>query len=377
MYNIKRIGTIYSKGMTKEIEETILNDGKQMNTLYENIDNYKKLLSEKDDEINLLKEQNKIYKEIIEKNNIKINSQLKTNSNFSSECKMVNSEYKNIKEINTKIYMNEVDKLNNKIPIEETDEYQKLKLKLIDMSTKYNNLLDNFNNFSIKENFSEKEDNIKEKLKKVILEDFKQEMNDKDILLNNLQEEINSLKSEKQTKSSTLKSCKSPDTRDISEIEKITRCPISIYKECDTELKRFIAAENAFRIKYQYDIEERYFKNIDNISIDEILEFKINQENISYQDKSRLKYKIKRCHFLHETYNDKLNFIHFPLSNIERMSGSNWKKWLLRLDELILQVDKLYPEIDQGVPCEYIWKRGENKDKKCGIIKCKKHKFIL
>src|ERR1700759_4624831 len=57
-----------------------------------------------------------------------------------------------------------------------------------------------------------------------------------------------------------------------------------------------------YPIKKYKEIAEKTRRNKDSITIDEIIEYIIDQEGFSQKSKSRLKYKFERCTFLYNKY---------------------------------------------------------------------------
>lgn len=348
MYIKKRFGIISSKDMTKEIQDTIQNGEKQYKELYEKIEELEKIIKEKNIEINLLNEQNKIYKDIIQNNNIKM-------ENFILDKTDNNKKDNNPKILNfDKMQVLNKENGNNNI---NTDS--------IKSDFKINFNVPNITNINIKETHEHK--------------DLSNKFNEK--------EEIKILKEENIDKSTVSIDSKNNNISYVGEISRNTKkqydrskpiltrfpiIPINITKEesmCDPTVKEildFIASETNYLIKYQHRIG-KYLDEIKKIDIEYIINFKVKKENLSYNQKSKLKKKIQRCKYLCDTYKYKLNSISFSIYNISIMSKKEWEEWLTELDKIIK--DK-YPS---GYLCDYIKKTGKNKGQPCGIKDCEEH----
>jgi hypothetical protein len=383
----KRFGQI----MTKEMEETVLNDTKQMNKLYEEIEELKKNIKEKNIEINLLNEQNKMYLNIIQKNNIKI-------ENFVSDKKDNGPKILDFNKMN-EVLNNENNNHNNFDSIKSDFKFNfnypnNLNIKNQDLENdleRVNSELNEIKNKPITPPYSPdnkiNEENIKNKIKQELEAEFKQKLNEeinsinqiKDKIISELQEKNKSNSSFSQPLGNTTNKSKTNDkskellirfpiNKNNDEINENIKDKINNNKEIK-ELFDIVKSENAFRVKYQYEIATLYNKNKDEITLDDILDYKIKNEGLKHSEKSRLKYKMERSKILYEEYGNDLNRVVFQVSHLGYMNKKEWSLWKIELDKIM---ESLPP-----IPCPYIWKKGKDKGSLCSALRCKKHGFII
>lgn len=186
-----------------------------------------------------------------------------------------------------------------------------------------------------------------------------------------LYETINSLNKIEVINKQKIKSNKNENKN----INILNKYPIIIYKDInESNIKKMVACECSYSIKYQYEISKTIEK-IKDITLDETIEYIINQENLSSSKKTKLKYRLERCKFLYETYGDKLNNIKINISNLEHISKKEWILWANELNNIIKE---LYPDdnvkdIEHNF-CKYVYKKGNKKDNICNKINCKRHR---
>lgn len=426
--------------VSNEVEETVLSFENQLENLSNENDKLKTLIKEKDiiiknlkEENILLNQQNEMYKELIDKSNLTIEDNNKESNKegpkfldfnkmkkalekdekicicgiTSNECKDCYPDNKKnnivIDDTNEKIKLekelNKIKKENERLIIEIKDikqdyikiqnnkndnndkdiyknpEFIKIKLEkeqLEEQNTKkFDELNETIDSLRTQINSIPSEDKIKEKVKL----DFEKEIETK---YKNMYEE--KLKKEKIKKSRNRESseCSNIEINDIAN-NLLKRYPIIIYREIDgNEVKDMVASECSFIVKYQYEISTKTNKK-EEISINEVVDYIIKQENLSRPEKHRLLNKYERCEYLHKTYDDKLNIFKFDLDHISVMTKEEWKIWLQELHKLI---KKEYPEdINENVifnKCDYVYTKGKNKGEKCNKIECrtKSHKKV-
>lgn len=347
MNKIKRFGTIYLRDMTKEIEDTINNDEVQMKKLYEKIEELENELNKTntknkilEEENILLKQQNEMYLNIIQKNNIDINNNC---DNMSEEKdsypRLLNfNKYKEYINKNNNTNINEGDRINIPTPSISSDSNS------VDMN--YERFLRNKEKFKIIVN-------------KLILNiKIKKFLNNK----SNKNEKCHDTNNENNINNS--KPIRKQRDRNLSAIE---RYPVIIYDKTNSEILNFVSEENKFLIKFQYKIAEKLDKKIEEINIKDIIDFKIKCEglNDNKDQRKRLKFKIERCKILYEKYGEKLSRVKISLNYLSEMPEKIWVEWLQSLDNII---NNLY--ID-SIKCDYKYKN----NKVCGRYDCKiKHR---
>lgn len=140
------------------------------------------------------------------------------------------------------------------------------------------------------------------------------------------------------------------------------RYPVKIYNKTNSEILQFVSEENKIKIYYQYKISEKLNKNVEDIKINDIIDFKIKYEGLkdNKDQRRRLKYKIERCKILYENYGEKLSRFKISLSYISDMTEKIWNEWLQEFDNI---VNELYKD---KTKCEYKY----NNNKLCGKYDC-------
>lgn len=150
------------------------------------------------------------------------------------------------------------------------------------------------------------------------------------------------------------------------------------------ELYEFATMEETFRTKYQSDlyikmehINEKYLLDINKIKINDIVEFRLKAEGKPVNDDSklRLRRKIERSKELYQEHKNRLSKFKFYISHLSRMSDTEWNQWKLAVRNIINT--NLGPITEEK--CSYIFKKGKNKGKICGIANCnnKQHNIYL
>lgn len=421
----RRFGYI---NMTKEIEETLQSTGKQMEELYDEIEKLKIdlenkniLIKEKDIKIKNLEEdvialndQIEILNGIINKNeNIKCITcngylDLMNKQSDINECDTCFLKVNKKQTGTTIIDFNKGKQDNMSIPIDEDikeKEIIRLKKELEDSKKEKNEIQDEYikiqneNNkpFNIESDI--KYQKLKDQLDDLLYEkeNRKDKLDEKDEEIKKLQDELNNkeeidinkikekirkdLENEfeqkyNQKKERTNNTKISEEQEPENQVNKLLKkYPIKVYKNIgDNKILKMIAAEVAYAVKYQCKIAEETARDTDNITMDEVIDYIIQQEGLSQQDRSRLKFKFERCVYLDKKYGDKLGIFKFSIYNIGNMSKKNWVLWLQELDLLIK--DNYKDEEINEIKCEYIFKKGSAKGSVCGVIDCKKHTNI-
>lgn len=335
------------KTTTKEMEETILSDTKQMKGLYERIEELENIIGNKDIEIKnlnediiLLQNKNKILNDIIEKNT---NKSIKNLESEVNDLYVNNSSEvlidKNVCNKFTKYYSFE-EICNIPLPPITDDEEILLNVEKNIESVKV--LYENQNNLD------------------VFLNNYG--LKNQDDLIEVLERSKNNNVPMNDTGKKTSKN------RDKT-LSILERYPVKIYKIKhikNNEILSFMASENKVLIRFQSMIAEKI--NDDTIWED-IYNFKIEYGELknTRSEKKRFKYKITRCKILYDKYSENLSNFQIYLSHISDMSENDWKMWLLDFDKLYNDVYK------NDVICKHKYKD----DKICGKIDCKvKHKEI-
>lgn len=399
------------------VEETVISFEKQIENLTEENDRLKSKIKELENEVELLKIKNDFNLGIIKKNNIIIDNCCKCNKYLDLQnrekninlCDTCIIKEKNITPAHASAdiqgygdlqkEIEELKLLNKKI----NQEYKDLKADYINVqNTKKEDSYESFNINNNKDYIKIKTENeqLQEELDNIHndnseIDELTKKINDLEEMLKSKanEEEIeNKYKKiyEEKLKENKKKSKKSKSDDSIPNIEKndvesdraldlLKRYPIIIYKEINNnEVKDMVASECAYLVKYQYEISDKTKIKENEISIDDIVEYIIVQENLTHQEKNRLLNKYERCEYLHTTYYDKLNKFKFDLNHISVMTKDEWLIWLKELHKLIKQE---YPdEVTENViikHCDYVFTRGEKKGKKCNKSECriKSHKY--
>lgn len=395
MYNLKkRFGTI---DMTKEIEETILNDTKQIDELLEE---NKKLR----DEISILIGKEYKYKEDIKKLQTKIkeydlhiNSCDKINivdsiNKALDEQQKINDKnleyYRNtnkkqldeIKELRNELYNNGIKKLN----IKEHDDGNDLINKNNELNKKLAELNDENKQYKLKESIKEEldkssidEQNIEDKYFSKI-EELKQKHKEEiDKIKNNIPISSNSSenKNNKDKNSHPVNNAK--HRFENKKLPIMERCNVVAYKY-DTNLNNvnnkkrlqvleFISSEHKVLVRFNSSIAEQVDDN-DKEMWEEIYNFKIENGELkdASSNKTNFKYKVKRCKELYDKYGENLSRFQIYVNYLGKLTQKEWEKYLE-------EFDKLYNSINIENMCQYKYKN----DKNCGRINCNiKHKEV-
>lgn len=415
MINIKKRFGIINMTVPNEVEETVISFENQLEYLSDENDKLKTLIKEKDiiiknlkEENSLLKQQNDVYKELIDKNENNIKEKhIQINNNLPKPVpasKIIDSDYekiklekeldkikkenerliieiKDIKQDYIKIQNDKKD-INDNEAIYKNPEFIKIKLEkeqLEEQNTKkFDELNETIDSLRTQINSIPSEDKIKEKVKL----DFEKEIETK--YKNMYEEKLNKEKNKKSRKreysSESLSDNENPNIEKLDKSsELLKRYPIIVYKDINgNEVKNMVASECSFLVKYQYEVSTKTNKK-DEISINEVVDYIIKQEKLSHQEKNRLLNKYERCEYLHNVYDDKLNIFKFELNHISVMTKEEWKIWLEELHKLIKQE---YPdEVSENVifnECDYVYTKGKNKGEKCNKIECrtKSHRIV-
>lgn len=89
---------------------------------------------------------------------------------------------------------------------------------------------------------------------------------------------------------------------------------------------------------YKAEISRYRDKHIDDINIDEILDYKMKKEGINKKRKIKLKRKIIRYIYLYELYCDKLHYVEFSIIKIRDMPDNDWIELTIELDNIINRI---------------------------------------
>lgn len=137
---------------------------------------------------------------------------------------------------------------------------------------------------------------------------------------------------------------KSPKKKNTNECKNVNnnihdKCPVYIYINPNTKLKRHIANETNLKIIYNKELKE--IMEFDNINIDEAVDYIIKNRNIKDTSSSRQNYKnkIERCRYLDQNYGNKLNVVFFSISKVSRLSKKEWELWLIYFNKKIKDLD--------------------------------------
>lgn len=399
----------YGKVMTKEVEETVISFENQLEYLSNENDKLKSKVKNLEEEIYLLQEQNKMYKELIDKNGLNIEDKkdiqidnevnnvlpkpihawqmlCSDDETIENNDKKIDNKYKELekelnkfKEDNESLIIEIKDLKQDYIKIQNDNkdiyknpEFIRLQLEKEEIEEKNNEKFEKLNEtidlLRTQINGIPSEEQIKNKLEKEIETKYK----------NIYEEKLNKEKNKKSRKKESSSNNENPNIEKIDKSsELLRRYPIIIYKDINgSEVKNMVASECSFLVKYQYEVSTKTNKK-DEISINEVVDYIIKQEKLSSQEKNRLLNKYERCEYLHNTYKDKLNIFKFELNHISVMTKEEWKIWLNEIHKLIKQE---YPnEVSENVifnKCDYVYTKGKNKGEKCNKVECrtKSHK---
>lgn len=386
----KRFGLI-NMSIPKEVEETIINDGEQINKLYEKIDNYKKIIEERDDEINLLKEQNKIYKEIIEKNDKK---------------RYNKKNYKKLNEYHVNTFLEDFNYINNNI----IDDYENIdvivKNKMFNIpfipahkmleenkKNKFNKFGSNISKYNIKiktlphkvtlnKCLFDYYNNIRIITKRYIypfqlLINFKfvQYYNIEHYGFNNKLIEYNNwpqtppntpkVKRKGRPKKSEIKNDVNVDGRREDKI--FNKTFISKFNGINNnEVFKLIAGEYASDVRYQYIINTKITSNYQMMEAKDF--YTQNDKDLPTKAlekrKQRFERRLTRCKEIHEEFGEKLNIFKFSISNMTDISINDWPIWKKELER------KIYEEYGDTPICKDRYKKGKLKGMMCGKMNC-------
>ena len=302
MNKLKRFGTIYSYNMNKVIEETILNDTKQMDELYEEIEDLKKIINNKDIIIKNINDENKILKDKIE-----ILESL-INKNSAKE------------EIKTET----LNKGNNKKDIltpPKTPDNNTFKPKPVYKLFEEENK-ETF--YDTKEDITNKnEDNIEK---------------DNNLNTKNKDKKEDKINSDDNTKKYTLRAKNKFEDKTLPILE---RCNVIAYnynidnhkKKNNIELLDFIGSEHKVMIKFNSIISEKINTNDKEIWND-IFKFKIENGELHSYNKYYYKWKILRCKELYDKYGESLGKFRIYVNYFGKITPIEWNQYLIDFDKL-------------------------------------------
>lgn len=134
----------------------------------------------------------------------------------------------------------------------------------------------------------------------------------------------------------------------------------------NSEILKLVSEEDCFNIEYQHLVACKLNKKDENITIDDVVDFKIKYEKKRNTNTRRKEYRylIKRCTFLFGKYDKNLGKFKIPLYNLRSMSDDEW-------EEFKIEFDKLYTEIfKNSIKCNSILKSGRNKGNPCNRLNC-------
>lgn len=411
----KRFGYInMTSDLPSGVEETVISFEKQIENLTEENDKLKLKIKSLENEIELLKIKNDFNLGIIKKNNIIIENCCKCNKyldlqnrekniNLCDTCiikeknitpahasadiqgyENLQKEIYELKLTNKKIYQDYNDLKSDYIKIQnikKEDSYETFDIEnnkdfisLKKEKEKLQEELDNINTNEVDE-LQQTIDELNEKLNKIPNEE---EIENKYKKI--YEEKLKKDKKRKSQKNNNMDviSPNIPTGNDEVKKDILKKYPIIIYRDInENEVKEMVASECAYIVKYQYEIAEKTNKDKSNISLSEIIDYIVLQENLTKQEKQNLSNKFERCEFLHRTYGDKLNIFKFELTHISNMTKDEYKIWL---DEFNKKVNIEFPDSDIKIVhnvCDYEFKSGKKKGQTCNNIECriKAHKI--
>lgn len=339
MYIKKRFGTIYIKNMTKEIEETVLNDTMQINSLYDEVDILKNNIKYKDieiknlkEDVKLLKDKNEILNNIINKNNNTIN---KYNDDLIKN-------YINEKEI----YIN--FDINNKVDIKEDIKTERLLDINKNKEVKYDILTPpqtpDKKIFKPKPAYKLFEEENKEPFY-----DTKDDIKINDNIKNTLEE---------------IQPRRYTHKFENKELNILERCNVNAYNynsknKNSIELLDFIGTEYKVLIKFNSVVSEKINHNDKDIW-NEIFKFKIDNKELTNNTKYSYKNKVLRCKEIYDKYGDSLGKFKIYVNYLGKLNDNEWKEYLI-------EFDKLYKNtINENDICKHKYKN----DKTCNRICC-------
>lgn len=338
---------------------------------------------------------NKIKKLEEKKEKNKKNKDGEQSNEFYTELLRENAKLKEGQNKEIEEYKITINKLNNTInklteQVKELSKNSKNNIS-VENSREYKDLLKEFNDFKNSFNIDydkQNPDNNKDielnKIKKEYenkIENLESKLNNKnDININEIREKLKKeIESEYKQKKNSQKSENSEKYESRNKKMKnknlniMERYPVKKINNVDNEIFKFVASEDTFLIKYQYDICRKLDKSVEEITFDDIFDFKVSYGDLSDtpQERSRFKNKLRRCKHLYNIYEDKLNNFKISLYYLSSISENDWSIWKKEFHKLILE---LYPEfkIDENKNkiCQYVFKSGKKKGDICGKYEC-------
>lgn len=366
--------------VSNEVEETVLSFEKQLEFLSDENDKLKIKVKNLEEEIYLLKEQNAIYKKIINQNNLSINIEkvngsdnpnldknLENNTNnIKNKDKVIKiggSDYPNhnkneniINKININNYKNEIENIGHDFNYKDENK--------ININTSF--LTPSNSNDKIKDN------NFLIRPKKVTIGDclyvyYENNFNKQSSKNENNPSSV--VTDDKQVSENKTVSKKIRPERDKN-LPILDRFKVKVFKDedlKDSEVLQFVGSEDCFLIEYQYKIANKIHKKVDDITIDDVINFKIKYEGLrnTYTRRTELRRLITRCRDLFEKYGKRLCKFKITLYHLKIMSDDEWEEWVTEFDKLFNKIN-----IDKNI-CKHQYKNGNI----CGKISCKiKHK---
>lgn len=406
----KRFGLI-NMAISKEGEETVFSFEKQIEKLTDENDKLKSKVKNLEEENSLLKQQNEIYIDIIIKNKLSIEDikPIQRDNILPKPVpawKMLDSDVGTVSETNSPDTENKIDekiKLGNELNKNKkenvncilcngyVDLHNRNKginkcdtclIKSEHNSDKYNNndtQIPTPSNSSCSNSIDVNYDRIlinKERLRIVV---------NKLILTIRIKKLLNKIEKEKQSNSNGNDGVETNSYPAYTEQEKVSkkiqkhrnkelpileRFTVKVYNDKDlknSEVLQFVGSEDCFMIEYQYKIADKINKKIDEISIDDVIDFKIKYEGFrnTRTRRTELKHLITRCRDLFEKYGKGLGKFKISLYYLKIMSDDEWIEWLNEFDKLFNKV------VNKEDICKHQYKNG----KECGKLNCKiKHK---
>ncbi|CEG84808.1 hypothetical protein RMATCC62417_18561 [Rhizopus microsporus] len=385
MYNIKkRFGTIYIKNnMTKEIEETILSNEKQMEELYDEIDSLKLKNKKLEEENTLLKEQNQMYLDIIEKNKLNINyktdNEKYNHHDINNGNKSLSTDYasqsNNEKLYDTK-YKTFVDEYDVPLELNTMKEHVSsysfndiCNIPLPPITDDEEILLNPEENIESIKIIKEVQDEIEKVFEEYGLKDANDLINTIKTSKTKTEQVPTPSNSKDKIKNTSRKEKHKFENKDLPILK---RCNVVAYKfnnikddknRHNIEILDFIASEHKVMIRFNSAIAEKFDVN-DKKIWDDIFKFKIENGELLNNNKTQFKYKVIRCKDLYDLYGENLSRFQIYVNYIGKLKPSEWKQFLV-------EFDKLYNETIKGKACSHKYKSG----KICNRIDCKvKHK---
>lgn len=343
--------------VSNEVEETDLSFEKQLEVLSEENDKLKIKVKNLEEEIHLLKEQNSIYKDIIDKNNLSINI---ANNNIKNK----GSDFPN----HHKIIINNIDefKINKDIKENIKDNFD------------YEDKITNTNtSFPTPSNSSDKikKTNCFIRPKKVTIGDclyiYYKDIFDKQ--KSKYENNSSSVVTEdkRNSKNKTINKKVRPERN--KELYILDRFKVKVFNNedlKDSEVLQFVGSEDCFLIEYQSKIANKINKKIDDIIIDDVINFKIKYEGLrnTYTRRTEFKRLITRCSDLFEKYGKGLCNFKISLYHLKIMSDDEWEEWFKEFDKLFNKIN-----VNENI-CKYKYKNGNF----CSKMNCKiKHKSTI